>query len=413
MIISPRTPSHRPRQGRGSTRRHEPLYRIEHGDGTAETASELPPAFVAGATSSVSRFRRDYSTRFYEIRTALGMDFTSLEDFARLAEQPALLTSVELPITDWSIVVLNFLKRLGLVLEEFDTQTRRATLENMRLSEQAGRRAYAQAWREIASSMRLISGWITSTCNRLLSSHWSQAYARLPERFDRDGVVQHQGRLPSLKARVGFLHDILYEMERPIGCQLIYDAARAAEGMMPWRIVLQWRYALQEEDIEHMKGAVRELDRQLYDEMYPTPPKPVGTKPVGAGSSSRRRIRQLRPTKAQLAIAQRHAPPGYAPSTLEVPATTTSGQENEENAGSKIRWRHRLTDLVFIMDACKEAGLIDATDAEIIALVDYASQAQDKAKTYRDTRSKIKLGKQHPDRAMLERLIAILQQGLR
>ena len=68
---------------------------------------------------------------------------------------------------------------------------------------------------------------------------------------------------------------------------------------------------------------------------------------------------------------------------------------------------------MFELTEAEEAGLIDATDAEIIALVDYASQAQDKAKTYRDTRSKIKLGKQHPDRAMLERLIAILQQGLR
>lgn len=206
-------------------------------------------------------------------------------------------------------------------------------------------------------------------CNPWMKAYWEEYYDRgLGSFYDYEGATSYLETLTTSRKRHSFLDDLLHELSAPISCDIELTNPKAVKyrnACPRWAPVFYDAHAFSGEEISELE--------ELRDTL--------------AGQITTKRAKQE-----------------TAPT--DVAATP-------ESAIGAMPWPAHQKDLVFIMDALKEAGYMTTTDAMIVQHFKYDSGAKDRAKTYRDLRKKLRDGECHPDRVRLERLIEILRNGLR
>ncbi|MDB5033099.1 MAG: hypothetical protein JWQ98_340 [Chlorobi bacterium] len=224
-----------------------------------------------------------------------------------------------------------------------------------------------------SNSRDIARAWIDDYCSSALADYWTQFHSYDLPQFDFDGIRLHLESLDSIENRHAFLEEILCEMAQPVSCALI-DRNQERHNRLSgydWKIVLFHRHAISPDEEICLRNIRHDLrlqrDRNMQREM--------GGHDDSADGSS-----------------------------VQAPLAT---------AHHLIEWMAHQVDLVFIIDALKEAGYCRATDAVIVDHFDYRSQSKDKAKTYRDMRKKLREGTSYADRARLDHLIRILTEGRR
>ncbi len=97
---------------------------------------------------------------------------------------------------------------------------------------------------------------------------------------------------------------------------------------------------------------------------------------------------------------------------LEVEWKRSSSESLVDPVVPLLQWAGSQTDLVYVMDCLKEAGLMNATARAITEHFDYGGEAKNKAKTYNDTRTKMQAGGGHPSKDKIMKLIEALKERL-
>ncbi|MEO5931632.1 MAG: hypothetical protein ABIR47_16980 [Candidatus Kapaibacterium sp.] len=326
-----------------------PLYHIEYADGTTDDGVLQLPDIFASAGT------REYDPVSYSA-------FNVSPEFQALQRE------------------------LGFVmqnLKSFDTLIDSSAFQSLELPLIARRDFARSVLKRIGPAMKqynpanyvggrdTVKAWIEDYCSTALSEYWDAFHACDLPQYDFDGVREQIEVLENIDDRYDFVTDVLHEMAEPVGCMFVdTNAARHNRfSTSVWKIVFQYRHAISHEEYVLLLTIYKDL-----------------------------RLKHTQSIRQEVqSVDERDA----------------RGAANDRIGIDPIEWMAQQVDLVFVTDALKDAGYCRATDPVLVEHFEYGSAAKDKAKTFRDTRKKLREGASHPDRMRLEKLIQLLQAGLR
>ncbi|MEP7220180.1 MAG: hypothetical protein ABI876_14750, partial [Bacteroidota bacterium] len=250
------------------------------------------------------------SSTFYKLRNTLNIKLDRLDDFRGIADSPA-LHSLKSTLVNWGEFGLFIAKRIDKLFVE--------------MKEAEGGPLDSETFNEIAKLIRF--------CSEKITRYWVNRNGTTATMYDMEGIQTVVARLHSIEERLNFLNNVLVEMALPIRCEIVNGGGGIIDDVgkprFP-RIVLVWHHALSSVEYQRLQAMADELQTYV-DEGF------------------RRKV-----------FSQDEA------SEARMPGDNHAAEIVGEGRPPKLlSWESTQADLIYIMDRLIEAGLLQATSAEI------------------------------------------------